>query len=115
MPAKTKTTKAKIAKIKKPRSSGVPHHRLEHQVRKPDADRATAAVEVLQAVWLSEQHFDLEHKVDDPPLVREDSEGHLWVTVELHVPALDVDAWLDGTHVDDPNNQRDGEQDDAAE
>lgn len=71
-------------------------------------------MEVLQAVWLSEQHFDLEHRVGDPPLVQEDSEGHLWVTVELHVPALDVDAWLDGTHVDDPDNQRDGEQADAA-
>lgn len=103
----TKTTKAK-----KP---GPSPHRRKPRVRKPDPDRATAAVEVLQAVWLSEQHFDLEHKIGDPPPVREDSEGHLWVTVELHVPALDVDAWLDGTHIDDPRNQRDAEQDDVTE
>ena len=100
MPAKTKTKK--------------PRRPLDHQAKKSDDERATAAVEVLQAVWLSERHFDLEHKVSDPPLVREDSEGHLWVTVELHVPALDVDMWLDGTHIDDPDNQRDQEQDDAA-
>lgn len=107
MPAKPKTTKTKT---KKSRLSNVPNRRLDHQVKEPDAGRARAAVEVLQAVWLNEQHFDLEHKVSNPPLVREDSEGQLWVTVELHVPALDVDAWLDGTHVDDPDNQRDGER-----
>lgn len=98
---------------KKDKTKKAPTARTNPQVRKPDPDRATAAVEVLQAVWLSEQNFNLEHRIGEPPLVREDSDGHLWVTVELHVPALDVDMWLDGTHGDHPDNQPDGEQDDA--
>ena len=79
-----------------------------------DPDRANAASEVLQAVWLAEKHFDLESEVvleGGRPVVDEDAEGHLWVTVKLHVPALDVDMWLDGTHTDHPDNQDDGEED----
>ena len=75
-----------------------------------DPDRAIAAAEVLQAVWLSEKHFELENEVvleGGHPIVQQDAEGHLWVTVKLHVPALDVDMWLDGTHCDHPNNQSD--------
>lgn len=68
-------------------------------------DRALAAAEVLQAVWLHEDHFELETKVaDNPPIAEMDSEGHVWVTVKLHVPALDIDMWLDGTHPQNPDN-----------
>jgi len=77
-----------------------------------DPNRAEAATEVLQAVFLHEKHFDLESEVvleDGRPVVAEDAEGHLWVTVKLHVPALDVDSWLDGTHLDHPDNQSDNE------
>lgn len=102
--AKTKI-KAPRAKAKAPKT--------EPRIRKPDPKRAMAASEVLQAVWLNARHFDLEHKIASPPRARADREGHLWVTVELHVPALDIDAWLDGTHVDDPNNQPAEEQEDA--
>jgi hypothetical protein len=80
-----------------------------------DPDRAEAAAEVLQAVWLHEKHFDLESEVvqkDGRPVVDQDAEGHLWVTVKLHVPALDVDDWLDGTHIDHPNNQSDEDAED---
>lgn len=84
--------------------------------KKPvDPARAEAAGEVLQAVWLSEKHFDLESELvlqGGAPVVDEDAEGHLWVTVKLHVPALDVDMWLDGTHTDHPDNQ--DESDDEA-
>lgn len=82
--------------------------------RKADPGRAEAAAEVLRAVWLSERHFELETQVGDPPTVEEDSEGHLWVPVKIHVPALDVDAWLDGTHLDHPDNQGD-DRDDGGE
>jgi len=82
-----------------------------------DADRAEAAAEVLQAVWLHEKHFDLENEIaqkDGHPIVDQDAEGHLWVTVRLHVPALDVDTWLDGSHLDHPDNQPDeADEDDA--
>ena len=80
-----------------------------------DPDRAKAAAEVLQAVWLSEKHFELESAVvlaGGRPIVHQDAEGHLWVTVKLHMPALDVDMWLDGTHMDHPDNQNE-EEDDA--
>jgi hypothetical protein len=70
-------------------------------------ERALAAAEVLAAVWLSEKHFELEHKIDDPPIAEEDEEGHVWVTVKLHVPALDIDLWSDGTHPDHPNQESD--------
>lgn len=69
----------------------------------PDAARLEAAAEVLQAVFLHEKHFDLESTIvqrHGRPVVDQDEEGHLWVTVRLHVPALDVDMWLDGTHPD---------------
>jgi hypothetical protein len=78
-----------------------------------DPDRAEAAAEVLQAVFLHEKHFDLESEVvrkDGRPVVDQDAEGHLWVTVRLHVPMLDVDTWLDGTHLDHPDNQPDEEE-----
>ena len=71
------------------------------------SDRAEAAVEVLQAVFLHEKHFDLESEIafeGRRPVVHQDADGHLWVTVKLHVPALDVDTWLDGTHRDHPDN-----------
>ena len=73
-----------------------------------DPDRIEAAAEVLQAVWLSEKNFELENEIvnkDGRPIVDQDAEGHLWVTVKLHVPALDIDCWLDGTHNDHPDNQ----------
>jgi uncharacterized protein YhdP len=96
-----KTTAKKPAKVKTQIATAKP---------KIDADRAEAAAEVLQAVFLHEKHFDLESAVvlkDGRPVVDEDAEGHLWVTVKLHVPALDVDSWLDGTHLDHPDNQVD--------
>ena len=68
------------------------------------------AAEVLQAVFLHEKHFDLESEIvleGGRPIAHEDAEGHLWITVKLHVPALDVDTWIDGTHLDHPNNQAD--------
>ena len=75
-----------------------------------DPERAAAAAEVLQAVFLHEKHFDLESEIvleGGRPIAHEDAEGHLWITVKLHVPALDVDTWIDGTHLDHPNNQAD--------
>ena len=75
-----------------------------------DPDRAEAAAEVLQAVFLHEKHFDLESEIvldGGRPIAHEDAEGHLWITVKLHVPALDVDTWIDGTHMDHPDNQAD--------
>lgn len=79
-----------------------------------DPERAKAAAEVLQAVWLHEKHFELENEIvqkDGRPVVDQDADGHLWVTVRLHVPALDVDTWIDGTHLDHPSNQSDDEDD----
>lgn len=63
-----------------------------------DPDRALAAVEVLEAAWLREEKFKLEHRVDDPPVTEMDNEDHVWVTVRVHVPALDIDMWTDGAH-----------------
>ncbi len=80
-----------------------------------DPDRALAAAEVLAAVWLRAEKFELEHRVDDPPVAEVDDEGHTWVTVRIHVPALDVDLWLDGTHCDHPGNQDDDDEDDDDE
>lgn len=101
--------------MKKPRSKtkGLP---MKKELPKVDPDRAEAAAEVLQAVWLHEKHFDLESEVvqrDGRPVVDQDAEGHLWVTVRLHVPMLDVDTWLDGTHLDHPDNQVDEDEEDA--
>lgn len=79
---------------------------------KIDPDRAEAAAEVLQAVWLSEKNFDLESEIvlkDGRPIVDQDGDEQLWVTVKLQVPRLDVDCWLDGTHLDHPDNQPDNE------
>ena len=76
------------------------------------SDRAEAAVEVLQAVFLHEKTFDLESEIafeGRRPVVHQEGDGHLWVTVKLHVPALDIDTWLDGTHIDHPDNQPDDE------
>ncbi len=72
-----------------------------------DPDRALAAAEALAAVWLHEKHFELEHRIGDPPVAETDDEGHVWVTVQVHVPALDIDCWLDGSHTDHPDNQND--------
>lgn len=68
--------------------------------KKCDPDRALAAAEVLAAVWLNESSFELEYKVDDPPVVEEDKDGNPWVTVKVQVPQLDVDMWADGEHID---------------
>ena len=95
--ASKKTAKKKAAAIAKPAST-------------VDPDRADAGAEVLQAVFLHEKHFDLESEIvleGGRPIAHEDAEGHLWITVKLHVPALDVDTWLDGTHMDHPDNQAD--------
>lgn len=75
-----------------------------------DPDRALAASEVLSAVFLAEKNFDLESKIDERT-AEVDSEGHVWVTVKLHVPALDIDMWIDGTHGDHPDNQPDEPED----
>lgn len=94
----------------------VKHPRATKAPPAVDLDRADAAAEVLQAVWLHEKHFDLESEIvhkDDRPVVDQDLEGCLWVTVRLHVPRLDVDTWLDGTHLDHPDNQPDDDEDDA--
>src|SRR5436309_14791106 len=69
-------------------------------------DRAEAAAEVLEAVWLTENSFELEHKID-PADVIEDEDGNPWVAVRIQVPQLDVDTWLDGTHLDHPDNKDD--------
>lgn len=72
--------------------------------KKVDPDRALAAAEVLAAVWLNEKHFELDNEVSDPPIAEMDDEEHIWVTVKIHVPALDIDMWLDGAHTDHPDN-----------
>lgn len=108
------TSKKKSAPKKKPSKKKVAITKPK-QTPAIDPDRAEAAGEVLQAVWLSEKHFELENEVvleGGRPIVHQDAEGHLWVTVKLHVPALDVDMWLDGTHCDHPDNQSDDESDD---
>jgi hypothetical protein len=58
--------------------------------------RDVAAAEVLEAVWLKD--FELEHKIDSPPVVTVDDEGARWVHVRILVPQLDVDLWEEGTH-----------------
>jgi len=84
--------------------------------KKIDTNRAEAAAEVLQAVFLHKKNFDLESEIvreGGHPIAQEDAEGHLWIIVRLHVPALDVETWLDGSHLDHPNNQPDDDEDDA--
>lgn len=74
-----------------------------------DPNRALAAAEVLAAVWLSEKHFELDNKVSDPPIAEQDEDGYIWVTVKIHVPALDIDMWLDCTHDAHPDNASEDE------
>lgn len=82
-------------------------------IKKPtrllEGARADAAAEVLEAVWLHEDHFELDYKIDNPPVVEEDKQGYAWVTVKIHVPALDIDCWIDGSHHAHPDNQPDGD------
>lgn len=66
------------------------------------AGRAVAAGEVLAAIWLKD--FELDVEIDNPPVCEVDEHGHSWVTVRIHVPALDIDLWEDGTHGDHPDN-----------
>jgi len=73
---------------------------------KCDPERACAAAEVLEAVWLHERKFELEHTIEDPPVAEVDDAGQVWVTVKVHVPALDIDMWAEGTHCDHPENQK---------
>ena len=81
-----------------------------------DPDRAEAAAEVLEAVFLNEKHFDLESEIvreEGRPVATTNENEEVWITVRLHVPRLDVDTWLDGTHLDHPDNQPDDDEDDA--
>lgn len=66
--------------------------------------RATAAGEVLAAVWLKD--FDLDCEIDNPPEVAVDNDGQCWVKVSIRVPRLDVDCWEDGSHIDHPLNAK---------
>lgn len=87
--------------------------RLPTRSKPVPTNRAIAAGEVLTKVFLAGKNFDLEHKiVEDPasvPVAETDSDGYVWVTVKLHVPALDIDMWIAGTHIDHPINQPDEE------
>lgn len=74
------------------------------KVSEVDPDRAQAAAEVLAAVWLSEKNFELDSLIGDPPVAEQDAEGHVWVSVKIHVPALDIEMWLEGSHRDHPDN-----------
>lgn len=80
---------------------------MKRQTKKCKPARAEAAAEVLATVWLSENNFELEYKIDPKDVVTEDQDGNPWVTVRIQVPQLDVDLWLDGSHRDHPNNQDD--------
>ncbi len=113
-PKKKTTSRKRAAKKAFDRASGKVLSKLAQVSVAPviDPARAEAAAEVLEAVWLREKNFDLESEIvtkDGRPIVDQDAEGHLWVTVKLHVPALDIDCWLDGTHLDHPDNQDDEE------
>jgi hypothetical protein len=78
------------------------------KIKPIDPDRALAAAEVLAAVWLS--NFELETKVSAPPIAdRGEEDRHVWITVKIHVPALDIDMWLDGTHDAHPDNVHEDE------
>jgi hypothetical protein len=65
---------------------------------KASPERALAAAEVLAAVWLSDENFELDHKIGDPPVAEVYDDGHTWVTVKIHVPCLDIDLWIEGAH-----------------
>jgi hypothetical protein len=75
----------------------------KRKTKKIDPDRAEAARDVLEHVFLNEKHFDLDSLITET--VEEDAAGCVWVTVKLHVPRLDIDCWLDGSHLDHPDNQ----------
>jgi hypothetical protein len=92
--------KARTMATRKPKQS---------KTKAVDPDRAVAAAEVLAAVWLSEKNFELDTKVSDPPTAKQDAEEHVWITVKIHVPALDIDMWIDGTHSDHPDNASEDE------
>lgn len=77
--------------------------------RKPTPERAVAAAEVLAAVWLSEEHFELDYKIEHPPVAETDADGHTWVTVKIHVPCLDIDVWLEGEHHAQLSKENDSE------
>lgn|SRR5574342_848281 len=106
-PSKKPKTKAPKKAPPKKKASAAPAVAVDPEV-------ADAAAEVLEAVFLHEKHFDLENKIvrsgDGQVVAERDAEGHVWVTVQLHVPMLDIDTWIDGTHLDHPDNQvdRDG-------
>lgn len=98
-----KRTKAKTRKRTTKAKTSAPTQDVDPEI-------AEAAAEVLQAVFLHEKHFDLESEIvlkDGQPVVEKDAEGHYWATVKLHVPMLDIDTWIDGTHLDHPDNQPD--------
>lgn len=110
-----KKSKKKITKKRTPKKKQAAKKADPKPVSAIDPDRAEAAAEVLQAVWLSEKHFELENEIVREgvrPVVTEDAEGHLWVTVKLHVPALDIDCWLDGSHLAHPDNQPEDDEND---
>ena len=78
-----------------------------------DPARAEAAVEVLEHVFLHEKHFDLESEIVREgvnPIATTNANEEVWITVRLHVPRLDIDTWIDGTHCDHPNNQPDDDE-----
>lgn len=105
MKTKKKATKRAAEKATKKKAAAIVKLKPKPMI---DTDRAEAAAEVLQAVWLHEKHFNLESEIvleGGQPVAHEDADGHLWITVKLHVPWLDVDSWLDGTHLDHPDNQ----------
>lgn len=103
---KSKTKKKAKAKKTAPKkvAKAVAMPEIAPYAKKSDPDRADAAAEVLEAVWLSEKHFELEHVVDATD-VTEDADGNPWVTVRIQVPQFDIDCWLDGTHRDHPDNR----------
>jgi hypothetical protein len=88
-------TKAGRTELKVPNIFDDVFETRKSEPKRCDPDRALAAAEVLETVWLND--FELECKVDDPPIVETDDEDHVWISVKIHVPALDVDTWLDGT------------------
>jgi len=84
---------------------------------KIDPDRAEAAAEVLENVFLHEKHFDLESEIvreNGRPIATTNENDEVWITVRIHVPRLDVDTWLDGTHLDHPDNQPDDDDEEDA-
>lgn len=72
-----------------------------------DSDRAEAARDVLEHVYLSEKNFGPEALITEE--VEQDAGECVWVTVKIHVPRLDIDAWIDGTHLDHPDKEQEEE------